>query len=144
MPWRESLMDLKAELTETRATRIARLEAYDTEVASERQQLRDRHQELEIPQLIADMNELLLDGQGQVETAIEWEEEDEDEPYDDEAADVITTVLTWEEGEELEIACELVMLDEGITLLVNGDQIRVERAALEQALLAAFREQLQM
>lgn len=144
MPWQESLQELKAELTEIRATRIARLEAYDHELAAERDQLRAQHQELAIPQLIAEMNQVLLDGQGEVETEVEWEEEDEDEPYDDDAADVITTALTWEEGEELEIVCELVMLDEGIALLVNGEQIRVERAALEQALLAAFREQLKL
>lgn len=144
MPWRESLSELKAELTETRATRMARLEAYDNELAAERKQLLDQHQELEIPQLIADMNEILLDGQGEVETVIEWEDQDDDEPYDDDAADVITTALTWEEGDELEIVCELVMLDEGIALMVNGDQIRVERAALEQSLLSAFREQLRL
>lgn len=144
MPWRESLSELKAELTETRATRMARLEAYDNELAAERKQLLDQHQELEIPQLIADMNEILLDGQGEVETVIEWEDQDDDEPYDDDAADVITTALTWEEGDELEIVCELVMLDEGLALMVNGDQIRVERAALEQSLLSAFREQLRL
>ncbi len=145
MPWRESLSELKAELTEIRATRMARLEAYDNELAAERKQLLDQHQELEIPQLIADMNEVLLDGQGEVETVIEWEDQDDDEPYDDDdAADVITTALTWEEGDELEIVCELVMLDEGIALMVNGDQIRVERAALEQSLLSAFREQLRL
>lgn len=145
MPWRESLSELKAELTEIRATRMARLEAYDNELAAERKQLLDQHQELEIPQLIADINEVLLDGQGEVETVIEWEDQDDDEPYDDDdAADVITTALTWEEGDELEIVCELVMLDEGIALMVNGDQIRVERAALEQSLLSAFREQLRL
>lgn len=145
MPWRESLSELKAELTEIRATRMARLQAYDNELAAERKQLLDQHQELEIPQLIADMNEILLDGQGEVETVIEWEDQDDDEPYDDDdAADVITTALTWEEGDELEIVCELVMLDEGIALMVNGDQIRVERAALEQSLLSAFREQLRL
>lgn len=145
MPWRESLSELKAELTEIRATRMARLQAYDNELAAERKQLLDQHQELEIPQLIADMNEVLLDGQGEVETVIEWEDQDDDEPYDDDdAADVITTALTWEEGDELEIVCELVMLDEGIALMVNGDQIRVERAALEQSLLSAFREQLRL
>ena len=145
MPWRESLSELKAELTEIRATRMARLQAYDNELAAERKQLLDQHQELEIPQLIADINEVLLDGQGEVETVIEWEDQDDDEPYDDDdAADVITTALTWEEGDELEIVCELVMLDEGIALMVNGDQIRVERAALEQSLLSAFREQLRL
>lgn len=144
MPWRDSLVALKAELTESRATRIARLEAFDNEVAAEREQLLTRHQELEISQLIADMNEVLLDGQGETETVREWEDEVDEDDYDEDAADVITTALTWDEGEDLEVVCELVMLDEGLALMVNGVQIRLEREALEQALLDAFREQLRM
>ena len=144
MPWRDSLLELKAELTESRATRIARMEAFDNEVAAEREQLQTTHQELEISQLIAVMNEVLLDGQGETETVREWEDEVDDEDYDEDAADVITTALTWDEGEDLEVVCELVMLDEGLALMVNGVQIRLEREALEQALLDAFREQLRM
>ena len=64
--------------------------------------------------------------------------------YDDETADVITTALSWEEGEELEVAVELAMLDEGISLMVNGIQIRQDRNSLERALIDAFREQLQL
>lgn len=144
MPWRDSLLELKAELTESRATRMARMEAFDNEVAAEREQLQTTHQELEISQLIAEMNEVLLDGQGETETVREWEDEVDDEDYDEDAADVITTALTWDEGEDLEVVCELVMLDEGLALMVNGVQIRLEREALEQALLDAFREQLRM
>ena len=144
MPWRDSLLELKAELTESRATRMARMEAFDNEVAAEREQLQTTHQQLEITQLIAEMNEVLLDGQGETETVREWEDEVDDEDYDEDAADVITTALTWDEGEDLEVVCELVMLDEGLALMVNGVQIRLEREALEQALLDAFREQLRM
>ena len=144
MPWRDSLLELKAELTESRATRMARMEAFDNEVAAEREQLQTTHQELEISQLVAEMNEVLLDGQGETETVREWEDEVDDEDYDEDAADVITTALTWDEGEDLEVVCELVMLDEGLALMVNGVQIRLEREALEQALLDAFREQLRM
>ena len=144
MPWRDSLLELKAELTESRATRMARMEAFDNEVAAEREQLQTTHQQLEITQLIAEMNEVLLDGQGETETVREWEDEVDDEDYDEDAADVITTALTRDEGEDLEVVCELVMLDEGLALMVNGVQIRLEREALEQALLDAFREQLRM
>ena len=145
MPWRDSLAQIKAEMTEARATRMARMEAYDREVAAEREQLLALQQSLEIAALIADMNDVLLDGQGQAETVVEWETEDDDQAFDDDdAADVITTALTWDEGEELEITVELVMLDEGVALMVNGIQIRHDRGALERALLDAFREQLQL
>ena len=146
MPWRDSLEKLKTELTQPRTTRMRRLEEYDQEVAAEREELLSRQESLEITALLTDMNEILLDGQGEVEATVEWEgEEDEDAlAYDDDAADVITTALTWDEGEELEVVVELAMLDEGISLMVNGVQIRQDRSALERALIDAFREQLQL
>ena len=146
MAWRDSLEQLKAELTQARATRMERLEAYDQEVAAEREELLSRHDSLNITSLVLEMNEILLNGQGEVETTVEWETGDEEEEliYDDEAADVITTTLSWDEGDELEVAVELAMLDEGISLMVNGVQIRQDRNALERALIDAFREQLQL
>ena len=103
MAWRDSLEQLKAELTQARATRMERLEAYDQEVAAEREELLSRHDSLNITSLVLEMNEVLLDGQGEVETTVEWEtgEEEEELIYDDETADVISTALSWDEGEEL-------------------------------------------
>ena len=144
MPWRESLLQLKEELTASRATRLERLEAFDRQVAAERDELRSRQQALGISGLVVELNEVLLDGQGQVETAVEWEDEDDEDQFEgeDDMADVITTTLSWDEGEELEVVVELVMLDEGLSLMVNGVQIRQDPDALERALLNAFREQL--
>ena len=145
MPWRESLLQLKQELTSARATRLERLEAFDRQVAAEREQLLARQESLEITALITEMNDVLLDGQGQVDTTVEWETgEDEELLDDDDAADVITTALAWDEGEELEVVVELVMLEEGLSLMVNGIQIRQDRDSLERALLSAFREQLEL
>ncbi len=146
MAWRDSLQQLKAELTQARAARIERLEAYDQEVAAEREELLSRHDSLNVTALVLEMNEVLLDGQGEVETTVEWEtgEEEEEPIYDDETADVISTALSWDEGEELEVVVELAMLDEGVSLMVNGVQIRQDRNALERALIDAFREQLQL
>lgn len=146
MPWRESLLQLKEELTQVRASRLERLQALDREIAGEREQLLSLQESLDISAVLAEMNEVLLDGQGEVDTTVEWEtEDDEDSPdLEDDAADVITTSLSWDEGEELEILVDLVMLDEGISLIVNGVQVRQDRDALERALLNAFREQLEI
>ena len=43
MPWRDSLEDLKTELSQARATRMQRMEAYDREIAAEREELLSRH-----------------------------------------------------------------------------------------------------
>ena len=145
MPWRESLLQLKQELTSARASRLERLKALDRQVAAERQELLGRQESMQIASLVADMNEVLLDGQGLVETTVEWETEDEDRlEGEDDMADVITTALTWDEGEELEVLVELVMLDDGLSLLVNGVQIRQDQAALQRSLIEAFREQLEI
>ena len=146
MPWRESLLQLKEELTAARANRLERLEAFDRQVEAEREELKSRQEALQIAALVAEMNEVLLEGQGRAETTVEWESEDDEDLFEgeDDMADVITTSLTWDEGEELEVVVELVMLDEGLALMVNGVQIRQDPDALERALLAAFREQLEM
>ena len=146
MPWRDSLLQLKDELTSARATRLERLEAFDRQVAAERAELLARHESLGISVLLAEMNEVLLDGKGEVETTVEWETGEDEEllELEDDAADVISTVLSWDEGEELEVMVDLVMLDEGLSLMVNGIQIRQDRDALERALLSAFREQLEL
>ena len=146
MPWRESLLQLKEELTAARANRLERLEAFDRQVEAEREELKSRQEALQIAALVAEMNEVLLEGQGRAETTVEWESEDDEDLFEgeDDMADVITTSLTWDEGEELEVVVELVMLDEGLALMVNGVQIRQDPDALERALIAAFREQLEM
>ena len=145
MPWRDSLLQLKEEMSTARASRLERLEAFDRQVAAERGELLARQESMQIAALVAEMNEVLLDGQGQVETTVEWETESEDRfEGEDDMADVISTALTWDEGEELEVLVELVMLDDGLTLLVNGMQIRQDSDALQRALLNAFREQLEI
>ena len=146
MPWRESLLQLKDELTAARATRLERLEAFERQVAAERDELRARQESLQIAALVTEMNEVLMDGRGQVETTVEWESQEDENLFEgeDDMADVITTALSWDEGEELEVVVELVMLDEGLSLMVNGIQIRQDRESLERALLSAFREQLEI
>jgi hypothetical protein len=63
---------------------------------------------------------------------------------DVESGDVITTVLSWDEGEEMEIVVDLGLSDDGTYLQINGVEIRPERAALERALIEAFREELEL
>ena len=145
MPWRDSLLQLKEEMSTARASRLERMAAFDRQVAAEREELLARQESMQITALVTEMNEVLLDGQGQVETAVEWETEDEDRfEGEDDMADVISTSLTWDEGEELEVLVELVMLDDGLTLLVNGVPVRQDPDALQRALLNAFREQLEI
>ena len=157
MTWRDTLEGLKQELTEVRTQRQRRVEEEDAGRQKERDDLSRMAKDLGVDELLAEMNATLLDGRGEIQTIIGWESDDGDpdldgvismngdEPDDDdEDTDVITTILSWEEGGEMEIAVDLGLSDEGIYLQINEIEIRPERDALEQGLIVAFRDELDL
>ena len=156
MTWRETLEGLKEELTNIRARRQSRVDEEAASLQKEREDLSNRAQELGINELLAEMNNTLLDGNGAIETIVGWVTADDDlelepgismngeEPDEDDDTDVITTILSWEEGGDLEIAVDLGLSDDGIYLQINEIEIRPERAALEQGLIEAFRDELEL
>ena len=156
MAWRDDLSKLKQELAETRAERLQQAAEDETEHQRQLERLTELASSLGISTLLAEMNEVLLDGAGQVETFApsrltpdeDVEEDDEElfleEDDIDEDADVYTAILSWEEDGEREIAIDLGVTGEGFYLQVNGQSTRQERRALEQALLRAFREELEV
>ena len=157
MTWRDTLEGLKQELTEVRTQRQRRVEEEDAGLQKERDDLSRMAKDLGVDKLLAEMNATLLDGKGETQTIIGWESDDGDpdlegvismngdEPDDDdEDTDVITTILSWEEGGEMEIAVDLGLSDEGIYLQINEIEIRPERDALEQGLIVAFRDELDL
>ena len=157
MTWRDTLEGLKQELTEVRTQRQRRVEEEDAGLQKERDDLSRMAKDLGVDELLAEMNATLLDGKGEIQTIIGWESDDDDpdldgvismngdEPDDDgEDTDVITTILSWEEGGEMEIAIDLGLSDEGIYLQINEIEIRPERDALEQGLIVAFRDELDL
>ena len=156
MTWRETLEGLKGELTNIRAQRQNRVDEEAASLQKEREDLSNKAQELRINELLAEMNNTLLDGNGAIETIVGWVTADDDlelepgismngeEPAEDDDTDVITTILSWEEGGDLEIAVDLGLSDDGIYLQINEIEIRPERAALEQGLIEAFRDELEL
>lgn len=157
MTWRETLEGLKEDLNEVRAQRQKQVDEDEAGLKKERDGLSRTARELGVDGLLAEMNATLLDGKGKVETIVGWESSDEDldidpgismnggEPDDgDDDTDVITTILSWNEGGEMEIAVDLGLSDEGIYLQINEIEIRPEREALEQGLIEAFRDELEL
>ena len=155
MTWRETLIDLKQDLVEVRANRERRVEEAEAGLKKEREDLSLMAQNLGVEQLLIEMNSTLLDGNGEIETIVGWEADEENDdnlgsrisiidavPDDDEDADVITSVLSWDEGGVLEIVVDLGLSDEGIYLQINEIEIRPEREALEQGLIVAFKDEL--
>ena len=157
MTWRDTLEGLKQELIEVRTQRQRRVEEEDAGLQKERDDLSLMAKDLGVDELLAEMNATLLDGKGEIQTIVGWVSDDGDpdldgvismngdEPDDDgEDTDVITTILSWEEGGEMEIAVDLGLSDEGIYLQINEIEIRPERDALEQGLIVAFRDELDL
>ena len=154
MTWRDTLEGLKQELTEVRTQRQRRVEEEDAGLQKERDDLSRMAKDLGVDELLAEMNATLLDGKGEIQTIIGWESDDGDPDLEgvitmngdepDEDTDVITTILSWEEGGEMEIAVDLGLSDEGIYLQINEIEIRPERDALEQGLIVAFRDELDL
>ena len=156
MTWRETLEGLKEELTNIRAQRQTRVDEEAAGLQKEREDLSNRARELGINELLAEMNNTLLEGNGAIETIVGWVTADDDlelepgismngeEPDEDDGTDVITTILSWEEGGDLEIAVDLGLSNDGIYLQINEIEIRPERAALEQGLIEAFRDELEL
>ena len=106
MTWRETLEGLKEELTNIRAQRQSRVDEEAASLQKEREDLSNRAQELGINELLAEMNNTLLDGNGAIETIVGWVTADDDlelepgisrngeEPDEDDDTDVITTILS--------------------------------------------------
>ena len=156
MTWRETLEGLKEELTDVRAQRKRQVDEEEAGLQKERDDLSKMVQDLGVYELLSEMNVTLLDGKGEIETIIGWVAGDNnldleseislnsDDPEEDDDTDVVTTILSWDEGGELEIAVDLGLSDDGIYLQINEIEIRPERPALEQGLIEAFRDELEL
>lgn len=156
MAWQDTLDDLRDELAGARSQRLKRAEADEAELNKIRQEMTDLSDSLGIGALLAEMNATLLEGGGEIETIVSWEQENgdsdsesdsdvgiggDDEEDDEEA---ITSLLSWDEDGEREIAVEVILDEEGISLQVNGVEIRPDREALQQGLVEAFRDELEL
>ena len=149
MAWLDSLSELKEELAGVRAERLSQTSVDEAEIQEERDELSRLAESLAVSDLLAEMNATLLDGQGSVEKIVSWEIDEEDDgdqvgDPEEEDADVIALILTWEERGERELAIDLGVTDDGIYVQVNGIEVRAEREALEPALLQAFRGELEL
>ena len=154
MAWRDTLRGLRDELAEIRAQRQRDRQADEAEQQAQRLEMARVADSLGLSSLLQEMNSVLLNGQGEVEYISSWEEEMEEDPDESllkldaleelEDEDYINVILTWEEDGEREIVLDLGFGEPEMSLLVNGVDIRLEQEALEQALLEAFRMQLEL
>ena len=155
MAWLDTLQALKTELDDTRRQRKQQASEAEQQRRVQREELSQIAESLGIASLVADMNRVLLQDSGTLDSYSSWEPSQEtspsplpmlsgDDEEDEEEADYISAELTWDEDGEREIAVDLGIGEEGIYLQVNGIDTRIEREALELALIEAFRDELQV
>ncbi len=155
MAWRDTLTNLRDELAEARLRRLRQVQEEDARIEQSRVELRKQATSLGIAQLLTDVNTILLAEGGTLETFVSWEEAsdeyqdlglnllNQDDDGDDEGEE-ICFALSWEEDGERTIEIELGLAEDASYLMVNGVETRPERAALERAVVEAFREELEL
>ncbi len=157
MQWRESLSALKQELERVRPVRQREASEAEEKLHQDRQELAELSDSLRIARLLSDINDGLLDGKGEIESFVSWEPDEDTageadgldaldvfDDDDEDQYDAITHALSWEEFGDREIGVELVLAEDGASILVNGVEVRPEREALEVALLEAIRDELEL
>jgi len=159
MAWRDTLVKLRDSVAKARTEKQHQAEAWEVERREHREELSRMAQSLNIPLLLTEMNTVLLEGRGEVETSYSWDtvesllglgsalpaladDLDDDDDFDEDDADVISSVLSWDEAGERELVVDLGWDDEGMFLEVNGEETRHDQAALERALAQAFKDEL--
>ena len=155
MAWLDTLQALKTELDDTRRQRKEQASEAEQQRRMQREELSQIAESLGIASLVADMNRVLLQDSGTLDSYSSWEPSQETSPSplpmlagddedDEEEADYISAELTWDEDGQREIAVDLGIGEDGVYLQVNGIDTRIEREALELALIEAFRDELQV
>lgn len=163
MAWQDTLVKLRDSVAKARVEKKREAEAAAVERQEHREKLQETADSLNIPLLLHQMNTILLDGGGEVETSSSWaplenllgvrsafrdlselddDVDDDQDDLDEDDAEVISSVLSWDEGGERELVVDLGWDDEGLFLEVNGEEIRHDQAALERALAQAFKDEL--
>jgi hypothetical protein len=138
MPWQDELKRLRASTKYTYDLRMAK-------VAVRRSLLEKFAVELSVDSLLTQMNDVLLDGGARLVVNRSWQYEyDNDDGFDDEddeLSDEIVYVLYWHDGSPVEIEVRVgIDNDDGGYVLVEDEEVADSAAAIQSALVEAFRE----
>ena len=138
MPWLDELKRLRASTKNTYDLRMAK-------VAVRRSLLEKFAVELSVDSLLTQMNDVLLDGGARLVVNRSWQYEyDNDDGFDDEGdelSDEIVYVLYWHDGSPVEIEVRVgIDNDDGGYVVVEDEEVADSAAAIQSALVEAFRE----
>ncbi|MSQ06476.1 MAG: hypothetical protein EXR54_05680 [Dehalococcoidia bacterium] len=159
MAWRDTLVKLRDSVAKARTEKQREAETLLEERRDHRMKLQEMANSLGITLLLTEMNTVLMEGHGEVETFSSWEplgpllevgsilpgfddDDEDDDDFEEDDVDVTSSVLSWDEGGERELVVDLGWDEDGMFLEVNGEETRHERTALERALVQAFKDEL--
>ena len=151
MEWMDTLVDLKSELMDARDKLRTDWQVIADDLAAKRLELVNQADAMDISNLLSQIKTVLLEGQGTISYLQSWEEESDDdasgidesmEDFDD--ADYVSTILTWQESGLCEIAVDVELGEQGISVQVNEVEIRPDPESLKSALITAFKEELDL
>lgn len=142
--WYDEIQQLKQELTKDGGRLHKKLKEHEKERIEGREELDDKAKNLQVGNLLTDINNKLLDGEGVIENKFRWyiaEDFGFDEP--EIAFPVLSMVLYWRQGRRLEFDVELVGVGDEIQLYINREEFKpTEAEVLQYGLLKSFREQM--
>ena len=151
MEWMDTLVNLKSDLTDARDKLRTDWQAIADGLDEKRLELVNQADAMDISSFLSQINTVLLEGQGTISYLQSWEEESDDdasgldESMDDfDDADYVSTILTWQESGLCEIAVDVDLGEQGISVQGNEVEIRPDRESLKSALITAFKEELDL
>ena len=151
MEWMDTLVNLKSDLTDARDKLRTDWQSIADGLAAKRLELVNQADAMDISSFLSQINTVLLEGQGTISYLQSWEEESDDdasgldESMDDfDDADYVSTILTWQESGLCEIAVDVELGEQGISVQVNEVEIRPDPESLKSALITAFKEELDL
>tara|TARA_B100001013_G_C24617261_1_gene445705 strand:- start:1260 stop:1715 length:456 start_codon:yes stop_codon:yes gene_type:complete len=151
MEWMDTLVNLKSDLTDARDKLRTDWQAIADGLDEKRLELVNQADAMDISSFLSQINTVLLEGQGTISYLQSWEEESDDddsgldESMDDfDDADYVSTILTWQESGLCEIAVDVELGEQGISVQVNEVEIRPDPESLKSALITAFKEELDL
>ena len=92
MAWLDTLHDLRDELADVRLRRLQRVEDDEAKLDEVHQEMTNLSDSLGTGKLLAEMNATLLEGSGEIETIVSWDQDDDDSDSEPEPDDEISEI----------------------------------------------------
>ena len=170
MDWADDLRKFRDSIETISQQRSEPTEIGEEDLEEKLRVIQEAFDELKPETYLAEMNRVLLDGRGELELYLPWDEgededdeefqaeweevsddeddyddedeyDDEDDEDDEEEQDVASAILVWDDG-QCELAIDVGLEDDRIYWQVNGEDVPTNDHALREALKRAYADEI--